>query len=389
MKTPLLTLTALLGLLLTLTPGTAPAQQHRATLLGNPATRFALPLQKPDDLRLMLCSNAIRADVDFIARESGFRGDLVDLRRAASNAVIVEIKIPIGSRLPAMSSRKGGKPVLLQDVLWAGKAPIDAYEFFFSSQGRRYRVVSPKACANFWIEDFGKEGRAELTLTCRAMEEVLPLRPAVICLTVRNSGDAPAGLTTVALAIPTNATFVSASADGEMMTNQVIWKLAELPVGASNQLCATFNSATPGLLPFAATLRSGNTTASTECATRVKGVPAVLLEVIDLDDPIEVGTNETYEVQVTNQGSETLTNLKVVCHLEESQAFDSGSGRTPVQAEGRVISTELLPQLKPKENAAWKIIVKTLQAGDIRFTTELNCDQFTVPIKEVEATQQY
>jgi len=389
MKNSLTSLATLIGLFLSLTPTLVQAQQHRATLLGNPATRFALPLQKPDDLRLMLCSNAIRADVDFIARESGFQGDLADLRRAASNAVIVEIKIPIGSRLPAMSSRKNGKPILLQDVLWAGKAPIDAYEFFFSSQGRRYRVVSPKACANFWIEDFGKEGRAELTLTCHAMEEVLPLRPAVVCLTARNSGDASASLTTVTLAIPTNATFVSATAGGEAFTNQVVWKLAKLPVGASNQLCATFNSATPGLLAFTTTLRSGSATASTECVTRVKGVPAVLLEVIDLEDPIEVGTNETYEVLVTNQGSETLTNLKVVCHMEESQAFDSGSGSTPIKADARVITTEILPQLKSKENAAWKIIVKTLQAGDVRFTTELNCDQFTVPIKEVEATQQY
>ena len=116
MKNSLVRFAAVIGLYFLLLPGPLQAQQHRATLLGNPATRFALPLQKPDDLRAMLCSKAIRADVDFIARESGYQGDLTDLRRAASNAVIVEIKIPVGSRLPAMSSRKNGKPVLLQDV---------------------------------------------------------------------------------------------------------------------------------------------------------------------------------------------------------------------------------------------------------------------------------
>jgi len=389
MNSRFLSFIAPLSIIIALALNSAPAQQHRATLLGNPATRFATPLQKPNDLRLMLCSNAIRADVDFIARESGFQGDLADLRRAASNAVIVEIKIPVGSRLPAMSSRKNGKPVLLVDVLWAGKEPISAYEFFFSSQGRRYRVIAPKACANFWVEDFGKEGRAELTLTCRTTEEVLPHRPAVICLNVRNAGDAPAALTTVTLAIPTNATFVSASAGGEAVTNHIVWKLAELAAGESNQLCATFNAPHPGWLPFTAAGRSGNLTASTECSTRVIGIPAVLLEVIDLDDPIEVGTNQTYEILVTNQGSETLTNIRVVCHLESPQAFESGSGTTSVKANDRIITTEILPQLKPKESAAWRVIVNTLQPGDVRFTTELNSDQFTVPIKEVEATQQY
>ena len=32
----------------------AEAQQHKATRLGNPATRFAKPLKKPDDLRVLL-----------------------------------------------------------------------------------------------------------------------------------------------------------------------------------------------------------------------------------------------------------------------------------------------------------------------------------------------
>ncbi len=41
-----------------------------------------------------------------------------------------------------MSSRKNGKPILLREVLWAGPEPIDDYEFYFDSQGRRYRLVA-------------------------------------------------------------------------------------------------------------------------------------------------------------------------------------------------------------------------------------------------------
>lgn len=51
-------------------------------------------------------------------------------------------KIPVGTRWPAMSSRKNGKPILLREVLWAGPEPIDDYEFYFDSQGRRYRLVA-------------------------------------------------------------------------------------------------------------------------------------------------------------------------------------------------------------------------------------------------------
>ena len=42
---------------------TAGAQQHKATRLGNPATRFAKPLKKADDLRVLLRADAMKADV--------------------------------------------------------------------------------------------------------------------------------------------------------------------------------------------------------------------------------------------------------------------------------------------------------------------------------------
>ncbi|MCG6927308.1 MAG: hypothetical protein LJF30_18620, partial [Acidobacteria bacterium] len=41
----------------------AHAQQHRATRLGNPATRFAKPLKQGDDLRVLLRAENMKADV--------------------------------------------------------------------------------------------------------------------------------------------------------------------------------------------------------------------------------------------------------------------------------------------------------------------------------------
>ena len=100
----------------------AEAQQHKATRLGNPATRFAKPLKKADDLRVMLRSEKTKADVAAILNEAGWKGNLEDLDRAAATAEISEIQIPTGTRIPFMSSRKNKKPHALVDVLWAGAA---------------------------------------------------------------------------------------------------------------------------------------------------------------------------------------------------------------------------------------------------------------------------
>ena len=136
---------------------TAGAQQHKATRLGNPATRFAKPLKKADDLRVLLRSEKTKADVAAILNEAGWKGNLEDLDRAAATAEISEIQIPTGTRIPFMSSRKNKKPHALVDVLWAGKKPIDALGFEFTSNCVRYRLVTPKACSNFWVEEIGKD----------------------------------------------------------------------------------------------------------------------------------------------------------------------------------------------------------------------------------------
>ena len=368
----------------------AQAQQHTATRLGNPNTRFAKPLQFPEDFRILFRSEALRADVDSIIRQCHYQGDLADLRRAAAEAPIYELKIPVGTRLPAMSTRKNGQPVLLLDVLWAGKEPIDAYEFFFTSKGRRYRVVSPKACSNFWVEDKGREPRPVLVLNCEAPEEVPLRRPAQVCLNVRNTGDGVEPLATVTLPIPAGATFVSATAGGTVTDGRVVWELPNFAAGGSNQVCALIALPEPGAMAFASTLR-GQIAPVTEsrCDTRVFGIPAVLIEVVDLIDPIDLDAEETYEISVLNQGSAVLTNLKFVCTLEESQKFISGSGVTPVSAAERIITLETLPALNPNEKAVWRVVVKTLTAGDVRFNAELTCDQFQKPIRENESTRQY
>jgi hypothetical protein len=135
----------------------AQAQQHKATRLGNPATRFTRALKKPDDVRVLVRGDKTKADVAAILEEVGWKGNLEDLDRAAAAADISVAAIPPGTRIPFMASRKNRKPHALMDVLWAGRKPIEAFTFEFSSSCERYRFQVPHACGNFWIEDLGKD----------------------------------------------------------------------------------------------------------------------------------------------------------------------------------------------------------------------------------------
>jgi uncharacterized repeat protein (TIGR01451 family) len=97
----------------------------------------------------------------------------------------------------------------------------------------------------------------------------------------------------------------------------------------------------------------------------------------------------TYEIKVTNQGSSPGTNVRLVCPVPPLEQFISGSGATAVREEGGAVVTEPLASLAPKKAAVWRVVVKALQAGDVRFKIQLTSDQFEQPINEEESTQIY
>ena len=229
-----------------------------------------------------------------------------------------------------------------------------------------------------------------LALSCDAPAERFAGRPAEFCYTVSNKGDGVAANTVVEAPVPTGAVFQSATGGGVVNAGRVVWNVGNVAPGASSKLCATFVLAQPGNIQLSASAKGTCAKEVTSsCGTRVLGIPAVLLEVVDVEDPIEVGKDETYIIEVTNQGTAPATNLRLTCKLEESQEYVSGSGATTVTAAGRTITTAPLPSLAPKQKATWKIVVKALKAGDIRFDTQLLSDQLTRPVSETESTNQY
>ena len=369
---------------------TAPAQQHRATRLGNPATRFAPPLYTPEDLRSRFRDPKLRPDFASVLTQWGWTGNLEDMFRAAETAEVSEWSIPIGERMPFMSSREGGRAICLKDVLWAGQEAAPAYAFNFTSAGRRYRCVTPKACSNFFLYDLGPEPRPALALVCTAPAREFTGRPFKACFTVRNAGDSPERKITVTLPIPSGAIVNSATEGATTTGERIVWEIADLAATASRQVCVTLTARIPGRMEFKPTANGTLAgPAHCECQTQIIGVHALGVEVVDLADPVEVGKLVTYVISVTNQGDLPGTNVRVVCTVPDSQEFVAGNGTTPVQARGRTITMQPVATLEGKTTATWRVHTRALRPDDSRFPVEYSSDQFEKPIHEEEATRLY
>jgi hypothetical protein len=369
-------------------PMAAQAEPHRATRLGNPATRFADPLKTPEDLRRTLLSEALRDDVVKVLRLSGYNGDIEDFRRAAGNAPIRELRIPVGSVLPAMSTRVKGKVDLLRNVLWAGKKPIDAYEFSFISGERRYRVVTPKACSNFWVEEQLPRPRHELALSCEAPGASTQPHLLGVCCTLRNSGDLAEPQAVLTLPMPAGARVrcVSGGADTSDAT-RLSWKFDDFAPGAKRTVCATFAPEQPGRVVFEGSATGKRAAGvSSQSETRVAAMPAELLEVVAETDPVKAGGEAAYLVRVRNPGAQPLTNVRIVARLADGQRYIGGSGPTPVTTadDGRILPAAVA-RLAPGEQLEWRIVAKADTAGEVRLHVALEADEFFCPVEKTRA----
>jgi len=209
-------------------------------------------------------------------------------------------------------------------------------------------------------------------------------------ITVTNESDAPAKDTVVENAIPDDVKSMKATAGAKLSGKKIIWSLGTLAPRASQTVQVSFSPTREGVL-------LNNASATADCAdavaasaqTALKAIPAVLMEVIDVTDPVEVGTRTTYVITVTNQGSASSTNIQIVCNLEDNVRYISSSGSSTGTIEDGLLTFAPLERLAPKAKATWRVIVTAMKEGDTRFKTTMNADELSRPVEETEATRVY
>ncbi|MFA5554561.1 MAG: hypothetical protein WCZ89_02580 [Phycisphaerae bacterium] len=229
-----------------------------------------------------------------------------------------------------------------------------------------------------------------LTIAKSAPERLYLGRAITYDITVGNKGDAAAANLIVEDVLPAGTKFVSATQGGQFSAGKVVWNLGNLASGDSRKLSVTVTSEQAGMFANSASAVATCADKVTASArTTIAGIPAILLEVIDVEDPIPVGSNETYVITVTNQGSATDTNVTIVCTLEEEMQYISSAGPTTGQLRTNQVVFAPLPRLAPQEKATWRVVVKALKPGDVRFKVSMNSDQLERPVEETEATYFY
>jgi uncharacterized repeat protein (TIGR01451 family) len=207
-----------------------------------------------------------------------------------------------------------------------------------------------------------------------------------------NNGDWVAANTLVEDVVPSNSEFVSASQGGEYSAadHKVRWNFGDMQPGANQNFSITVKATQFGLLrnTVGATAVCAKPVAAS-AQVEIRGVPAVLLEVIDVNDPIQIGDNEIYTITVTNQGTLDALDVTVIATIQPEGEHVSNSGASAGSVAGKTVSFTPIPRLAPKAKVEWKVTVKAISEGDTRFTVSMKTRRLTTTVDETESTEFY
>ena len=297
--------------------------------------------------------------------------------------------------VPAGVSHEAG-PALEFEIGALGPGESRRLELVLTAEqaGRVTNSMTAKADAGLMVEascEF-EVIAPDLRLTVEGPDRRFLERPATYQVSIENPGTAPAKEVQVVTHLPKGLQFVSANNLGEYDAAQhsVFWSLAELPANERGTVELVALPVEPGqhTLQVSTRARDGLTDEFQKEVT-VEGIAALMFEVVDRADPIEVGGETTYEIRVVNQGSKAAANLQVVAIMPPGLRAISGNGDSRHTVQGDRVVFAPVPQLGPKAESTFRIQAQGVRAGDQRIRVQITTDEIREPITKEESTRVY
>jgi uncharacterized repeat protein (TIGR01451 family) len=229
--------------------------------------------------------------------------------------------------------------------------------------------------------------RALVTAAITGSDRVYHGAPSKYEVRVQNTGDIDSRTVRAELAIPEGAEVLTKPNGAAMVNKLLTW---EIPSVKADQVLAfpvELNLWTPGehkLALAATTVHAQPSTAS--ITTLVEAIADLKLVVNDPIAPAPVGATVTYELSITNRGSQAATNVRAVAQFSD--------GIEPVNADGgqhRIVTGQVifepLARIEAGQTKVLRVQAKAGAAGTHRFRAEVRSDESDMRLVQEETTQ--
>ena len=212
-------------------------------------------------------------------------------------------------------------------------------------------------------------------------------------LAISNPGTAPATHVAMRVQLPNGLEFVRANNSGvyDRQTRTVRWLLEELPANDSGdaELVVVPTQIGQQTLVYQVSADKGIAdNGQKECL--VEGMAALLTQLSDTSDPVLIGEKTMYSINVVNQGTKAAQNVRVSAQIPAGMEFLNAEAPTSYRmGPNNTVVFDPAPQLPPKAEIRFKILVKAVNPGDQRLKLSVVSDELSSPVTKEESTQVY
>ncbi|MBM3903292.1 MAG: DUF11 domain-containing protein [Verrucomicrobia bacterium] len=224
-----------------------------------------------------------------------------------------------------------------------------------------------------------------LTVNPGAQEQVVG-REARVLLSVLNDGDVVHEGATLTFEAPQQVEVASAPG-ATVVGRTVTWTLAPLKPGASSGMPLVLTSSRIG--SWCGKVRAmapGGLVEVLEICPVWKGLGALLVEFVDVSDPVPLGGEVGYVLRISNQGNADLTNLNASIDLDaETEPVSSPQGTIA----GKKVKFPPIPKLEAGQGVTFSLTGRAVSEGKAYQKASVTVDGFKDPVEETEVTTLY
>ena len=127
--------------------------------------------------------------------------------------------------------------------------------------------------------------------------------------------------------------------------------------------------------------------AKTDIATRVESQTSLVMEVVDVDDPIPVGGETTYQIQIANRGSIAAELIQITATVPDGMVAVGVDGNIMYRAKGQQLTFEPITSLAPQAATVLQVRVKGTKHGTQKFHVAMTCPTMANAVTAEESTE--
>jgi hypothetical protein len=122
--------------------------QTKITRLGSPSTRFTAPIRDTAALQKTFATRRNQTAISQVLDKAGLTSLTPRVLAALTEGKVTETSVAPGTTIQWMALRRGGRPDVVTNAVWAGRQAFDGYAFTIEDGVKIYNFVVPKACGN-------------------------------------------------------------------------------------------------------------------------------------------------------------------------------------------------------------------------------------------------